>query len=422
MKEEFLYYLWTYQLITSDLKTTANQKIRVISPGSQNTDSGPDFFNAMIEIGDTKWAGNVEIHVLSSDWYKHNHENNPSYDNIILHVVLTDDKPVHRMNKELIPTLELRNRFSMSILENYTGFLNSRNNIPCSNLIHNIKHFDSLSWFDALMAERLEKKSLEILDVLKLTKNNFLQVFYQRLARSFGYTANADAMELLASITPISLISKHNDSIVQIESLLFGQSGLLTNKLKDSYPRKLLKEYKYLKNKYNLYSMDNTNWKFMRMRPVSFPTIRISQFANIIYNSSGILNIILETDKLADIISLLSTSASPYWKDHYRFDKITPGKSKKLGLSSINIILINTIIPIMFVYGKVKNNTSLHDRALTWLSQIKPESNKITREFSSMGLKAENAMQSQAMIQLKNDYCSKKRCLGCRFGHILLNR
>ena len=422
MNEEFINYLWTFQLLSPNLKTTSEEEIIIISPGVRNTDSGPDFFNAMIEIDNTRWAGNVEIHVNSSDWFKHKHQNNPAYNSIILHVVFNDDKPIYRKDSELIPALELKHKFNTSILDNYKAFLSSKNSIPCHNLIHNIKHFDKLSWFDNLMAERLEKKSDDILALLKLTKNDFLQVFYQRLARGMGYTANADAMEMLASSLPLNLLLKHKDNLMQIEALLFGQSGLLSDTHKDKYPLELKKEYDFLKSKYKLQPMDGSLWRFMRMRPVSFPTIRISQFVNIIYNSSGLLNKILESKKLQDVINLLSASASHYWNNHYRFDKLAPGKSKKLGLSSVNIILINTIIPTMFVYGKMKNKYSLQERALNWLGEIKAESNSITREFLSMGITAENAMQSQAMLQLKNNYCIKKRCLSCRFGHVLLNR
>ncbi|MAE08369.1 MAG: hypothetical protein CL661_06370 [Bacteroidetes bacterium] len=422
MNEEFLVYLWTYQLFKPNLISSSGEVINVISPGSRNTDSGPDFFNAKMMIDNTQWAGNVEIHVNSSDWFKHKHQTNPSYNNIILHVVFNDDMPVYRKNSELIPTMVLKHNFSSSILENYVAFQSSKNSIPCHDLIHNIKHFDKLSWFDRLMAERLEKKSDEIYEFLELTKNNFLQIFYQRLARSLGYTTNADAMEMLASSLPLKLLLKHMDDLMQIEALLYGQAGLLSDPHKDKYPAELKKEYDFLKSKYKLQPMDSNLWRFMRMRPVSFPTIRISQLANIIYNSSGLLNKILESEKLQSVISLLSATASHYWINHYRFDTLAPGKTKMLGLSTINIILINTIIPIMFVYGKMKNNHSIQERAFDWLSEIKAESNSITNKFLSMGIKAENALQSQAMLQLEANYCSKKRCLSCRFGHLLLNR
>jgi len=422
MNEEFLYYLWRYQLINHNLTTTTGEQIEIISPGERNFDSGPDFFNAMIKIGNTKWAGNVEIHINSSDWYKHNHQNNPSYDNIILHVVLNNDKPVSRQNSEIIPTLELKNKFNPDIYRNYHVFLKSHNSIPCHNQLHNIKHFDKVGWLDRLMFERLEDKSEEIIKLLELSKNNLLQIFYQRLARSFGYSANAEAMEQLASYMPLKMITKHKDNLLQIESLLYGQSGLLPEIHQDEYTSELKKEWDFLKRKYNLIPMKSSLWKFMRMRPVSFPTIRISQFANLIYKSEGLLNDILEASKLQFVISLLSVTASSYWENHYQFNERVVGKTKKLGSSSINILLINTIIPFIFVYGQMKNDNGMQEKALNWLNQIKPEANSITREFKSMGIIVDNAVQSQALIQLKNNYCSKKRCLSCRFGHLLLNR
>ena len=422
MNEEFLYYLWTYQLFKPNLITTSGEVINIISTGRRNTDSGPDFFNAMIKIGNTQWAGNVEIHVNSSDWFKHNHQNNPAYDNIILHVVFNDDLPIQRTSSQLIPTLELKNKFDESILYKYEDFQNSRDSISCHSLIHNIKHFDKLSWFDRLMAERLERKSSEAIKLLEYSRNDFLQVFYQWLAKAMGYTANAEAMEMLASSLPIKLLLKHKNNLMQIEALLFGQSGLLSDTHKDKYPLDLRKEHQFLKSKYKLVPMESSVWRFMRMRPSSFPTIRISQLANIIYSSSGLLNKIFETERLQDVTSLLDTSASSYWNNHFRFDAISPGKNKKLGLLSINIILINTIIPLLFLYGKMKNNFQLQERTINWLCEIRPESNSVTRKFLSIGLEATNAMQSQALLQLKNNYCSKKKCLDCRFGHILLNR
>lgn len=422
MNEEFLYYLWIYQLTKGDMVTTSGEHISVISPGTRNTDCGPDFFNALIDIGDTRWAGNVEIHVVSSDWRKHNHQKDESYDNIILHVVYNDDYPVRRKSNELIPTLELVGKFNLNILSNYQKFLKSRNEIPCNKLIGTINNIDIIQWYDRLLVERLEKKSEKINDLLKNTKGDLLQVYYQQLARSLGYTTNADSMEMLAIATPLKLILKHSNKLSQIEAILFGQSGLLTEKNKDQYPKNLYTEYLFLKEKYNLSTLSKKVWYFMRMRPVSFPTIRISQLANIIYATSGVLTDILEIDKLNYVYSILSVSASAYWNNHFRFDAFVEGKKKMIGNSTIDIIMINTIIPFLFVYGKSKNNTDLQHKAITWLSQIKAESNKITREFTSYGLKAENAMESQALIQLKNNYCLKKRCLDCKFGFILLNR
>ncbi len=420
VNEDFINYLWINKLINKDVKTTSGEEVKIITPGILNTDSGPDFFNAMIEIDGTKWAGNIEVHVNSLDWFKHKHQNDPAYDSIILHVVYNNDKEIERENLQKIPTIELKDNFNSSILSKYQYFITSKSKITCSNLIGNITYFDKLSWFDRLMAERLEQKGNEIISLLDLTLGNFSQIFYLQLSKALGYTANSQAMEMLAKSIPLNIISKHSNNIMQIEALLYGQSGLLPPNTTDGYIHKLQIEYNFLKAKYQLIPMDGTLWKFMRMRPASFPTIRISQLANIIYNSSGLLNKIIEAEKITDVIGLLSVSASSYWDNHYQFAKIAPGKSKKLGITTINIIMINTIIPMMFIYGKSKNNLSLQQKALDWLSKIKPEANSITREFGSMGIVAENAMQSQALIQLKNYYCIKKQCLACRFGQLLL--
>ena len=422
MNEEFIYYLWTYKLLINNLFTTQGETISIISTGIRNTDSGPDFFNALIDIGKTRWAGNVEMHVNSSDWFKHNHNDTNEYDNIILHVVINDDRPIYRRSGERIPTLEIKNKFNNSLFLNYEMLLKSNNSIACSNQIHEIKQLDKLLWLDGLMAERLEKKSLEISTLINNTKGDLLQVYYQKLSRAMGYTANSDSMEYLASITPLKLLLKHKNSIKQIEALLYGQAGFFDNSYDDLYPNELSKEYAFLKTKYKLTNMDSSLWRFMRMRPVSFPTIRISQLANIIYNTSGLLNFILEMDNINNVVSILSTSASSYWDNHFRFDAFAPGVQKKLGSSTINVILINTIIPFIFVYGKSKRNDELQEKALNWMAKIPSESNKITREFISMGIKPENAMHSQALLQLKSNYCLKKKCLRCRFGHILLNR
>jgi hypothetical protein len=420
MNEEFLNYLWLNQLFTAD-KLSDGEPFTVLKPGQQNSDSGPDFFNARIKIGDTTWAGNVEIHTRSSDWYRHKHENNPAYDNIILHVVFEDDQAVFRKNNEKMPTLVLQHQFNEGIFEKYQAFIASTKWIACEDSIAQIHHFDSLSWFDTLMAERLEVKAEQVLKGLTASRNDFHEVFYRQLARNFGFKINGDAFESLAASLPLKILAKHNNNLLQIEALLFGQAGLLSIHFTDDYPEQLYKEYLFLSEKYSLTPMDPKAWKFMRMHPANFPTIRISQFANIIYRSAGLLHKILETDRLSDVITLFKTQASHYWSEHFRFEKETSSKTKKLGMASINLLLINTIVPFTFVYGKQTASDALMEKAIGWLEQIKPENNSIIRHFSERGVRAENAMQSQALIQLKSNYCDKKRCLDCRIGYLLLN-
>lgn len=422
MHEDFLYYLWTYQVFTGELVTTTGEIINVISPGSKNKDSGPDFFNALIDIGSTRWAGNVEIHTKSSHWFTHNHHLDETYDSIILHVVNKDDLPIKRSNGELIYTLELEDKYDPNIYDKYKSFINSKQPIPCGYQLSTLKTLDVINWFDNLIVERLENKSKMLTSTINFQKGDLLETSYQWISKSFGYKTNATAMELLAKSTPIRLLLKHIDNIVQIEALLFGQSGLLNNNLQDFYTIQLKKEYEYLKRKYNLTPMNPSIWKFMRMRPASFPTIRISQLANFLFQTSASITNIVDIGSLDRIKKLLTVSASSYWNNHYRFGVLVLGKEKKLGSTTIVVILINSIIPLVFEHGNLKNKPKLQDKALKWLTQLESESNSITETYKSFGLVPTNALDSQAMIQLWDNYCLKKRCLNCRFGNLILNK
>ncbi|MCF6170303.1 MAG: DUF2851 family protein [Bacteroidales bacterium] len=419
MNEEFLIYLWANQLFRPGL-TTTNESVSIQNPGRRNTDSGPDFFNARIKIGNTSWAGNVEIHTRSSDWFRHGHQHDPAYNNIILHVVFEDDKPVARQNNELMPTIVLDKKFDERMFRQYQAFIRSTKWIACEGSIAKTNHFERLAWFDTLMAERLEEKTKRVFGELHVSGYDFHEVFYRELARNFGFGTNAAVFGSLAVSLPLKILAKHNNSLLQIEALLYGQAGLLNTKLTGDYPVRLYKEYLFLSEKYRLKPIDPSRWKFMRMRPANFPTIRISQFANVIYRSSGLLHKMLEADKLPDIISLFKTQASSYWTDHFRFGKKTSPKNKILGDSSINLLLINTVVPFTFVYGKQTASEAMTDKALQWLEEIKAENNNITCNFTDRGIRPRNAMQSQALIQLKNNYCDKKRCLDCRIGYLLL--
>lgn len=422
LNEDFFIYLWTFQLINPNLQTSDGEQLTIFYQGQRNKDSGPDFFNSKIKIGDTTWAGNIEIHVKSSDWSRHNHQNDPAYDNVILHVVYQNDQNIYRNNGEKIPTLELNGRFNHKIVDRYRSFIDSGNWIPCENMIANVGHFEKMSWFDSLMTERLEQKTGKIFAELAWSKNDLQEVFYQKLCENFGFRTNGEAFRELAHALPLKILAKHASDKLQIEALLFGQAGLLSANFKDSFPLNLLSEYQFLSKKYDLNPIDKKLWKLMRLRPANFPAIRISQISIIICKLSANFNKILEAEKLSDIASLLNAETSEYWKNHFHFDKKTSPKSKSLGNSSINLILINTVVPFLFVYGKMKGSQEIQDKSVVWLEHIKAENNIIIRKFQSIGIKPDNAMHSQALLQLKNEYCDKKRCLECRIGHYLLNK
>lgn len=421
MKEEFLHYIWKYQLFSnSELKTTNSKAVEIINPGMHNHDAGPDFFNAKIKIDKTIWAGNVEIHVNSSDWYKHNHQNDGAYNNVVLQVVYTHDKDVKRSNGEIIPTVELR--FDKKLLENYESLIRKETWIPCEQDLKKVDSFTIQNWIDKLGVERLEDKSESIHQLLAQTNNSWEEAFYIQLARNFGFKLNADPFEQLTKSLPLSYLAKHKDNLFQIESLLFGQAGFLDENAGDEYFQKLKQEYQYLKKKFKLKGIEKHLWKFLRSRPGNFATIRIAQFAKLIHGSSALFSKVLQTENAKDFYKLFQVKPSDYWEYHYQFNKESVKKSKAMGKSAIDVLLINTVIPFLFVYGKAKGLTDLQDRAIEFLEAIKPEKNSIITKWSNLGIKARSAFETQALIQLKNKYCNHKKCLNCQIGNSLIRK
>lgn len=420
MNEEFLYYLWIYYLPGKRFTGTNAETIVIDNPGRKNTDSGPDFFNGRIRINKTIWAGNIEIHVKASDWLQHGHQNDVAYDNIVLHVVYEADISIKRKNGNLIPTLELKGKFDENIFRKYQRFVLSDQWIACQYDISRVNHFELMNWLYRLSVERLEEKSELIQKNLNKSRSDFNEVFYIHLMRSFGFKTNSEAFEQLGRSLPYLILTKHKASLMQIEALLFGQAGLLRGDFKDDYPNLLKTEYKFLAQKYSLRPLNAGIWKFMRMRPANFPSIRMAQFAQIFYHSSGLIHKILEAERLPDVIDLFRATASTYWQNHFRFDHLSPSFAKALGKSSIHLILINTIIPFVFVYGQYIQDERLKEKALNWMTVLPAERNSIINHYYKLGIVARNAMQSQALIQLKNVYCNKKKCLHCNIGHQLL--
>lgn len=422
MTEDFLYYLWTYHLAGTAMTTTDGMPMQIERPGVRNVDSGPDFFDCRIKIENTLWAGNVEIHVKSSDWFRHGHQHDESYNSIILHVVYEDDKPIFRASGEQVPCLELKGKFNKFLYEKYHGFLLSANWIPCASDISGVNNFLLLNVLDRLAVERLEQKANAIWLKLEESNGDFREVFYRSLMKSFGLKANTEAFDQLAVLLPLSALLKHKHDLFQLEALLFGQAGLLNGNLKENYSKQLRKEFNFLSSKYNLTPMKPFVWKFMRMRPSNFPTLRLAQFASLIYHSSGLIDKILTAKNLKRVIELLRCQPSEYWQNHYRFGKSNNQKTKKMGLSFVHLILINTIIPYAFVYGRFKNDSATEEKAVQWLEEISAENNTITRHFEELGLKAASALHSQALIELKTNYCDRQKCLYCSIGHHILNK
>jgi len=417
IKEEFLHYIWENKLFEEDsLSDTQGNKIEILETGLHNFDAGPDFFNAKIKIGETIWAGNIEIHINSSSWEKHKHHKDKAYDNVILHLVYKNDKDIFNTKGENVLTCELK--FYENYLNKYNKLLKSENKIACYNFISKTDSFTLNSWLTNILIERIEQKTEYLKNILTYTNNNWEETFYISLAKAFGFKVNALPFELLAKSLPSILLAKNKSNIFQLEALLFGQAGMLnSSEHEDEYFLFLKKEYEFLKNKYKLKPIESHLWKFLRIRPVNFPTVRISQFAALIHKSTHLFSKILESNNINLIMQLFDIKANEYWDAHYTFGKSSRKKVKKLGKFAIENIMINTVIPIIFLYGQQKANNEIQDKAINFLENIKPEKNNITKKWEAIGLEVKNAYFSQSLIQLYNEYCIKRKCLNCRIGN-----
>ncbi len=420
MREDLLYFIWKASYFTFNGQvTTEGEPLEVINPGDYNSDSGPDFFNAKVRISGTIWAGNVEMHISSSDWYNHGHHNDPAFDNVILHVVVNDDKPALNSKGRRIPTVITK--YPDALEWNLLHLAASGKWIPCEDSFPSFDSFTLRMWLENLLVERLEQKTKQVNALVDDSKGSWEDAFYISMARSFGLKTNALPFELLAKATPLKVLAKHKNNLFQLEALLFGQSGLLVESdFNDEYTQQLRKEYKYLQHKFNLAPIEGHLWKFLRMRPTAFPTIRIAQFASLVHCSTSLFSKIIDISDIKEIIQLIQVETSEYWKSHYTFGKESNQQRKHLGEETIRIIAINSIVPFVFTYGISRANSSLKEKALKLLEAIKPEDNTITKGFNNLGLNAESAYDTQAMIQLKTGYCDPKKCLYCHLGAKLL--
>lgn len=417
--EEILHYIWKFRLFQKDLKTTDGQPVEIIDVGLSNTNEGPDFFNAKIKIGDKVWAGNVEIHKTSDDWVKHKHHTNKNYNSVILHVV---EKVTCEVFNELGQSvIQCEIVCPQKIRENYEYLIHSDTDIPCCNYIGSMSSLHLTSWMNSLLIERMERKSNHMQELLTRFNNSWEDLFYVLLSRNFGFGLNSDSFERLALSLPLKYIRKQADNLIQIEALLFGQAGMLDKpKADDDYFALLQKEYEFLKNKYELKPLESYIFKSLRTRPTAFPQIRIAQLAALLHSSHGLFSKITSCEDLGRIRLMFHVNASEYWQTHFAFGATAERKSKYLGDSSLDIILINTVAPILFLYGKNINSEIHCERAFQFLEMLNPEQNSITKRFSKLKMPLNNAADSQAMIQLKREYCEPRKCLFCRIGHQLL--
>ncbi len=420
MTEDFLHFIWQQQLYFSEnMQTSDGEKIRIERPGTHNTNAGPDFTDARVYIGDTLWVGCLEIHFRSSDWERHGHHMDPAYNNVIMHVVYEYDADTFNAKGQKIPTIVLH--FDSRYLENYKKLVENKNIIPCRNQINQMDSINLTLWMERLGVERLEQKTEAILETYRETNNDWEETLYRRLARNFGFSLNAFPFEQLAKSLPFKTLLKHKDQLMQIEALLFGQSGMLDqNILDDLYFSELQKEYRFLKKKYELTPIEGFLWKFLRLRPVNFPTIRLSQFASLIHHTEHLFSKIIAIDSIDHFERLFEVQASEYWDTHYVFGKESKKQRKSLGKMAFYTIMINTIVPFLFAYGKVRDKQEYCNRAIKLLETLPPEKNSILTQWEQIGMKHSDAFLSQALLQLKNEYCARKRCLHCVVGNRIM--
>lgn len=416
MTERLLQYIWQFQYFNkSNLQTTEGQALQVIQAGTYNTNQGPDFLNANIRIGNTTWAGSVELHLHTSEWREHKHSSDKNYSNVILHVVWKDDIDL----KLPFPTLELQNLVSKLLLNKYEQLMNGKTFIACENQLTEIEPLLLISWKERLMIERLQHKAIYIKQLLEFNKSNWEETFWWMLARNFGLTINSDAFENIAKTIPTTILAKHKQQLIQLEALLMGQGGLLDEAFSEDYPILLQKEYRFLQKKYGLKKVHSRLY-FLRMRPANFPTIRLAQLASLIGQSQHLFSGIIEAIDFREVEKLFSVTANDYWHYHYNFELPGTYKEKRLGKQMINNILINTVVPMLYSYGYFHNNEKYKTKALLWMESISAEKNNVTQKFNSIGLENKTAFDSQALIQLKYEYCDQKRCLQCVIGNKIL--
>ena len=395
--------------------------VRVLDPGLLNTDSGPDFFNAKVEIDGQLWVGNIEMHVRASDWKRHGHDKDSAYDSVILHVVDKDDAPVYRTNGERIPQLVLQ--VSPLFDASYQQLVNSRQELPCESAIKQVPSITITEWIERLAFERLHGKVQRVRDLLDMYNGSWEDVCYITLTRNLGFGINNEAFERLARRTPLRLLHKHSDSLLQIEALLFGQAGLLDPNAMgaDEYYKHLCREYDFLANKFSLQPMESEAWKMFRIRPQNFPLRRIAMLAQYIEGGFNLMSKILDADGEKELRKLFKVELTGYWRNHFSFGKPNEMPSPALSDKSIDIVLINTVAPLYYAYGEITGNYALTDKAIELLESLKPESNSIVKTFVAAGIDCDSALTSQALIELKRSYCDARKCIYCKIGHRLLS-
>jgi hypothetical protein len=419
MTERLLQFIWQFQYFNRhDLSVGDGAVLQIIYPGKYNTNQGPDFQEATVKIDNTLLVGSIELHINSSDWHKHGHDTDPNYKNVVLHVVWQQDGG---RQPATVPVLELYNRVSVFLLQQYDEWMQQAAFIPCAAGVKDVQELVWLSWKERLMAERLQRKSSYVLQLLQQNTFHWEETCWQLLAKNFGLQINAEAFENIARSLPLAVLAKHKNQLTVLEAIFLGQAGLLEESFTGEYEKLLQREYRFHQYKYKL-AKPAVAVHFLRMRPATFPTVRLAQLAMLVHRSTHFFAAIKEAATVKEVMQLLNVSANDYWHYHYQLDEPAAFKIKNLGSSMVNNIIINTVTPLLFAYGLYHQEQPLKDKALQWLEQTAAEKNNITRDWQQLGVANKNALHSQALIELKTQYCDAKKCLDCAVGNALLKR
>lgn len=423
MTEAFLHYLWQFQYFAkTGLKTTNGESIVVLGPGMLNTDSGPDFSQAKIKIGAMEWAGNVEIHLQSAGWYEHKHDLDASYENVILHVVWEENKPVYRKDGTRMPTLQLKGRVEEHLINSFQKLVNNPSSVPCQVAFRQIDETVKHSMIDKAALQRLESKARIVLNLLNQNKGDWEETTYQLVAANFGFKVNKEPFQQLSRALPYKLIQKHKQNPVQVEALLFGMGGFLVAKSKDEYLSSLVTEFNFLEKKYSIESlkMNVVQWKFLRLRPANFPTLRIAQLAALLSSQQNIFSAIINAPDAKTMARIFEFNTTAYWTHHYRFGKKAKQELSGFGVASRENVIINSVAPLLVAYGQNHDDWSYVERAETILQATVSEKNKITRMWQGLECTSKNAFDSQGLIELYTNFCQKRACLNCNIGSSIL--
>ncbi len=424
MNEDFLQYVWKFQHFTShELKCKDGQELQVLKPGIQNFNAGPDFLNARIRIGDTTWAGNVEVHITASDWYKHNHQSDPAYENVILHVVYTADKPVLDKSNNEIPVITLSDLIDYQSYRYYKSWVKKSNFIPCENLVQTVPDIVRIAAVQSAAVDRLQIKSELCLDLLNCTNGDIEESFYRVFCKALGLKVNAMPFEQLAIITPFKLIRKNSKSAEDLQALLLGQSGFL-EQADDNVPflKKLKSTYLLQKQKFGLKPMPATAWKLFRLRPQNFPAVRIAQLSLIYAKHRSLAQLVTEYSSVEEYVQLFESELeSDFWRTHFTLNSESEPVTKRLGISTIHLIIINAVVPFLFALASYNKNGSFQEKAVSLLEQLPPEKNSVISKYEALGFTAKHAFDSQGLIGLKKSYCEQLKCLTCKVGIQILN-